>query len=155
MEQLSTSPEEYISRLPEERRAAMEKLRLTIRGNLPVGYEETMSYGMIAYVVPHRLYPSGYHVKPEEPLPFISIASQKNYIALYHMGLYMNQELLNWFRTEYPKVVPAKLDMGKSCIRFKQAGSIPYGLIAELCGKISAEEYISSYEQELSRSRKK
>ncbi|MNC31438.1 hypothetical protein D3C75_797590 [compost metagenome] len=155
MEYTANSPEDYIRQLPEERKAAIEKLRLTVKQNLPNGFEETMAYGMIAYVVPHHLYPPGYHVKPEEPLPFMSIASQKNYIALYHMGIYMNPELLAWFQEEYPKVVPTRLDMGKSCIRFKKVSSIPYELIAELSGKVTVEEYIGRYEREIALIKKK
>ncbi|GGG03450.1 hypothetical protein GCM10010912_55160 [Paenibacillus albidus] len=149
------SPEEYISQLPEERKEAMEKLRRTIKDKLPAGYQETMSYGMLTYVVPHSLYPPGYHVNPQQPLPFISIASQKNFIALYHLGLYMYPELLEWFLGEYPKHVQTKLDMGKSCVRFKKVGSIPYDLIGELSGKITVEEYISMYETATDKTKKK
>ncbi|WP_342439444.1 DUF1801 domain-containing protein [Paenibacillus sp. FSL L8-0436] len=151
----SESPENYISQLPEDRQEAITQLRSTIKGNLPSGFEETMSYGMITYVVPHHLYAPGYHVNAEQPLPFISIASQKNFIALYHMGVYMYPELLAWFRREYPKHVQTKLDMGKSCIRFKKTNNIPYGLIAELSSKITVQEYIEIYERETEKIRKK
>ena len=143
------SPEEYISQLPEDRKLAMDKIRQTIKDNIPMGFEEIISYGMISYVVPHDKYPSGYHVNPKEPLPFMSLASQKNYIALYHMGIYMVPTLLSWFQAEYPKHVQTKLDMGKSCIRFKNINSIPYNLIAELCRKITVEDYIKRYEEVL------
>ncbi|WP_410510899.1 DUF1801 domain-containing protein [Paenibacillus sp. BR2-3] len=117
----------------------LKRLRETIKENLPPGFEEKTAYGMIGYVVPHRIYPSGYHVTPGQPLPFISLASQKNYIALYHMGIYTVPDVLAWFQEEYPKHVKTKLDMGKSCIRFKKMDSIPYDLIAELCRKITVE----------------
>jgi len=141
----ANSPEEYIGQLPEDRKKAIERLRTTIKANLPNGFEETMSYGMIGYVVPHSIYPSGYHVNPKEPLPFISIASQKNYIALYHMGMYSFPDILEWFQEEYPKYVKTKLDMGKGCIRFKKIEKIPYDLIAVLCRKITMEDYLMKY----------
>ena len=151
----ANSPEEYITQLPEDRQKPIEKLRTIIKENLPTGFEETISYGMIGYVVPHRIYPSGYHVNPEEPLPFISIASQKNFIALYHMGIYMNSDVLTWFREEYPKHVRTKLDMGKSCVRFKKLDTIPYELIGELSKKMSLEDYIKQYEAEVEKTIKK
>lgn len=147
----ANSPEAYICQLPEDRKQAMDKLRITIKENLPTGFKETISYGMIGYVVPHSIYPSGYHVNPEEPLPFISIASQKNYVALYHMGIYTFPEVLAWLQQEYPKHVHTKIDMGKSCIRFKKMESIPYDLIAELCKKITLEDYLKKYEIEVKR----
>ena len=147
MQSKAKTPAEYISELPEERKQPMLKLRETILENLPKGFEEEMSYGMIGYVVPHSLYPAGYHVNPELPLPFINIASQKKFIALYHMGIYSDKDLLNWFVSEYPKHVKTKLDMGKSCIRFKNTNNIPYKLIGELVSKISAEQWIKKYEQ--------
>ncbi|OAB26518.1 hypothetical protein PMSD_25375 [Paenibacillus macquariensis subsp. defensor] len=138
----ANSPEDYINQLPEERKAVISKLRKIIRESLPVGFEETMSYGFISYVVPHSLYPAGYHCNPKEPLPFMSIASQKNFVAVYHMGVYADQELLNWFVQEYPNYMKTKLDMGKSCIRFKNMNQIPYALIGELCTKITVEQWI-------------
>ncbi|PKL79200.1 MAG: hypothetical protein CVV25_08870 [Ignavibacteriae bacterium HGW-Ignavibacteriae-4] len=145
----SNSPEEYISKLPDDRKEAMTKLRKTIKDNLPKGFKEVMSYGMIGYVVPHTLYPDGYHCSPELPLPFLSIASQKNFVALYHMGIYADKELLDWFVAEYPKYVKTKLDMGKSCIRFKKVETIPFDLIAELCTKMTAQQWINLYEKNL------
>jgi len=143
--------EEYIEALPEDRKAMIEKLRNVILDNLPEGYEEQLSYGMIGYVVPLSRYPKGYHAKEGEPLPFISLASQKNYIALYHMGLYGKPELEEWFVKEYSNRVPTKLNMGKSCIRFKNPDHIPYDLVAELCQKISVDEFIRIYEESLKR----
>ena len=147
----ATSPQEYIAELPEDRQVAMSELRNTILSNIPKGFEETMSYGMIGYVVPHSIYPSGYHCTPELPLPFINIASQKNYIALYHSGIYADKELNQWFVEQYPKFVATKLDMGKSCIRFKKVDSIPYQLIGELCKKMTVEDWISRYEANIKR----
>jgi len=137
----------YINEIPVEKKAAFEKLRNTILSNLPKGLEEQMSYGMIGYVVPHTIYPRGYHCSPELPLPFISIASQKNFIALYHMGIYSKPELLDWFVQEFPKHSKQKLDMGKSCIRFKKVTEIPFGLIGELMKKMTVNEWIDLYEQ--------
>ena len=138
----ANSPEDYINQLPEERKAVISELRKIILESLPVGFEETMSYGFISYVVPHSLYPAGYHCNPKEPLPFMSIASQKNFVAVYHMGVYADQELLNWFVQEYPNHMKTKLDMGKSCIRFKKMNQIPYELIGELSKKITVEQWI-------------
>ncbi len=143
------TPDEYISKLPEERKEVFSRLRQSILENLPDGFNEEISYGMIGYVVPHYLYPSGYHVNPKLPLPFINIASQKNFIAFYHMGVYANTEVLNWFIAEYPKYVKTKLDMGKSCIRFKNIHSIPYKLIGELVSKMTPENWVELYESNL------
>jgi uncharacterized protein YdhG (YjbR/CyaY superfamily) len=140
------SPDQYIEMVPEERKPAMKKLRQVIQDNLPEGFTETITYGMIGYVVPHSLYPKGYHSDPKQPLPFMNIASQKNFIALYHMGLYSNSALLDWFKGEYAKHFKAKLDMGKGCLRFKKAEDIPFDLIGELSAKISVTEWIKRYE---------
>jgi hypothetical protein len=140
------NPNNYIDQLPDDRKEVIKKLRKSILENLPKGFSETMSYGMIGFVVPHSNYPAGYHCDPKLPLPFISIASQKNFIAIYHMGLYADNKLLEWFSTEYPKHSKAKLDMGKSCIRFKKMDGIPYQLIGELAGKMSVKEWINIYE---------
>ncbi len=137
--------QEYISSLPTDRQIVIQKLRETIINSLPQGFEETISYGMIGYVVPLSIYPAGYHCDPKLPLPFINLASQKNFVALYHMGIYADDNLLNWFTNEYPKYCKTKLDMGKSCIRFKKMEDIPYQLIAELCSKISVEKWIEAY----------
>jgi len=142
---------DYINAVPDDRREAMTKLREAIAENIPDGFEEAISYGMPGWVVPHSIYPGGYHCKPEEPLPFVSIASQKNFIALYHMGIYASPKLLEWFIGEYPKHVSSKLDMGKSCIRFKKIDDIPYKLIAELMTKISCDDWIANYEKNLKR----
>lgn len=127
------------------------KLREVINQNIPQDFEEALSYGMPGWVVPHSLYPSGYHCKPEEPLPFLSLASQKNFIGFYHMGIYADNELTQWFQSEYAKVVPTKLDMGKSCVRLKKPEHIPYDLIGELCTKITAKRWIEIYETNIKR----
>ncbi|CAM3620890.1 hypothetical protein FSS13T_17950 [Flavobacterium saliperosum S13] len=146
MQSTAKTPQEYIDSLPEERKAAMQKLRSVISENLPTGFQETIGYGMLCYVVPHSTYPNGYHCDPKLPLPFLSVASQKNFIAVYHMGIYMDEKLLNWFTAEYPKHVKTKLDMGKSCIRFKKMDQIPFDLLGELFQKITVEDWISKYE---------
>ena len=147
MQSKATTPEQYLSELPEDRKEAMLKLRNAIKENLPQGFEEVLSYGMLGYVVPHSIYPSGYHCDPKLPLPFINLASQKNFIALYHMGIYANKNLESWFVSEYPKHVKTKLDMGKSCIRFKKMDDIPFDFIGELAAKLSVEDWISIYEK--------
>ena len=147
MQSKATTPEQYLSELPEDRKEAMLKLRNAIKENLPQGFEEVLSYGMLGYVVPHSIYPSGYHCDPKLPLPFINLASQKNFIALYHMGIYANKNLESWFVSEYPKHVKSKLDMGKSCIRFKKMDDIPFHFIGELAAKVSVEDWISNYEK--------
>lgn len=145
------TPETYIKSLPIERQATMKKLRETILKNLPKGFSEEMSYGIIGYVVPKTVYPNGYHCDPKLPLPFLSIASQKNFIAVYHMGMYADKPLYDWFVEEYPKHVKTKLDMGKSCLRFKKLDQIPYELIGQLVSKISVEQWIELYEEKLKR----
>lgn len=146
MQYKADSPEEYINQLPKDRQEAIKKLRKTILDNLPKGMEEQMSYGMLGYVIPHSTYPDGYHCNPKLPLPFINLASQKNFIAIYHMGMYAKKEVLNWFTTEFPKHCKYKLDMGKSCVRFKKIEDIPYNLIGELTAKMTTEEWINIYE---------
>tara|TARA_R110001583_G_scaffold412_2_gene3847 strand:+ start:90546 stop:91010 length:465 start_codon:yes stop_codon:yes gene_type:complete len=143
------TPEEYIAQIPEDRIPYFKKLREAIANNIPKGFEEQMSYGMIGYVVPKSRYPDGYHCNTSLPLPFINIASQKNFIALYHMGIYVNSELLDWFVSEYPKHCKRKLDMGKSCIRFKKPEEIPFELIAEFMQKMTVEDWVNLYEKAL------
>ena len=153
MQSTAASPEEYINSLPEERKQAISELRKVIRKYLPEGFAEVMNYGMIGYVVPHSIYPDGYHCDPKLPLPFMNIASQKNYIAVYHMGVYSNEKLLKWFTEEYKKQSSTKLDMGKSCIRFKKVENIPYNLIGELAKKITVADWISVYEKSIKKQR--
>jgi hypothetical protein len=139
--------QEYLQNLPEERINAIESLRNIIKKNLPKGFEECISYGMIGYSVPHSLYPKGYHCDPKIALPFLSIASQKNFIAVYHMGIYADTNLLQWFTHEYPNHSKAKLDMGKSCIRFKKMDQIPFDLIGALAAKMTPQQWIELYEK--------
>jgi hypothetical protein len=144
-----TTIHEILANVPEDRAAHFNKLHDVIVKNLPKGFEAAISYGGLGYVVPHTIYPSGYHCKPIEPLPFAGIASQKNSINFYHMGIYANPDLLNWFVAEYPKHSKQKLDMGKSCVRFKKLDQIPYQLIGELMTKMTVEDWISIYERQL------
>lgn len=145
------SVEEYLLGIPEDRKPFFFKLREIILENLPEGFKEEINYGMIGYVVPHEIYPSGYHCTPELPLPFINIASQKNYISFYHMGIYADDQLLDWFVSEYKKSSKLKLDMGKSCIRFKKPEFIPFELIGKLIQKMSANDWIKLYEEKIKR----
>ena len=151
MQSTAATPEDHISEIPVDRQAAFKKLRNSIKKNLPKGFKEVMGYGMIGYVVPHSLYPDGYHCDPKVPLPFMNIASQKNFIAVYHMGMYASPALLKWFTDEFSKKSKKKLDMGKSCIRFKHPDDIPFDLIGELSAKITPQEWINAYEKNLKR----
>ncbi|PHS04128.1 MAG: hypothetical protein COA88_14255 [Kordia sp.] len=147
MQSKATTPEQYIAELPEDRIAVIAKLRQVILDYLPAGFEEIMNYGMLGYVVPHSTYPDGYHCDPKLPLPFISLASQKAHIGFYHMGMYANEELLNWFTAEYEKTgIKVKLNMGKSCIRFKKEAHIPFELLGQLVAKVTPEQWIEIYE---------
>lgn len=144
-----TTIDEILANLPDDRKDAFTKLHQTIVSNLPEGFEPGISYGMLGYVIPHHLYPAGYHCKPSEPLPFASLASQKNSISFYHMGIYMDPALMEWFVVEYPKHSKQKLDMGKSCIRFKKPDQIPFELIGQLMQKMTAAQWIALYERNL------
>ncbi len=147
----SRAVDDYLDSLPAERQAPMRELRRRIGAALPAGFEECISYGMIGWVVPHALYPAGYHCDPKLPLPFLSLASQKASINLYHMGLYADPALLAWFQAEHAKASPRKLDMGKSCIRYKKAEDIPWVLIEQLAGRLSPADWIARYESQLKR----
>jgi uncharacterized protein YdhG (YjbR/CyaY superfamily) len=149
MQSTAKTVNDYLNELPEERKTAFLKLRNCILDNIPKGFEEQLSYGMVGYVVPHSIYPNGYHCNPKLPLPFMAIASQKNFIALYHMGIYVNPKLLQWFTTEYPKHSNQKLDMGKSCIRFKKMDQIPFDLLEELSAKMSVQDWVECYESQI------
>ena len=142
----AATAEQYLNELPPDRKEPVRLLRDTVLKNLPKGFKETIGHGMFNYVVPHSLYPAGYHCNPQQPLPFAAIASQKNFIAFYHMGIYSQPDLLNWFVEEYPKHSKTRLDMGKSCIRFKKPDQIPYKLIGELSKKINVKDWINIYE---------
>ena len=138
---------EYLNEMPSDRKKAINELRKVILKNLPKGFREEMNYGMIGYVVPHSIYAPGYHCNPKLPLPFMNVASQKNFISLYHMGIYANDEVMKWFVAEFAKRSSVKLDMGKGCIRFKKPEHIPLELIGELTAKISVQDWIHLYEK--------
>jgi uncharacterized protein YdhG (YjbR/CyaY superfamily) len=146
MQSSALTPNQYIAELPEDRKAIIEKLRKVVIDNIPSGFVEEMGYGILGYVVPHSLYPKGYHCNPKDPLPFFGMASQKNTVNIYHMGVYADPKLHDWFVAEYPKYCKSKLDMGKSCIRFKKLDEIPYDLIGELVAKMTVEQWIELYE---------
>ena len=135
-----------LENIPEERKEAFNRLHQIIVDHLPAGLEPGLSYGNLGYVVPHSLYPAGYHCKPSEPLPLAWIASQKNSINFYHMGIYADPKLMDWFLAEYPKHSTQKLDMGKSCMRFKKPEQIPFELLGQLMGKMTAAQWIDMYE---------
>jgi uncharacterized protein YdhG (YjbR/CyaY superfamily) len=142
------TPQDYMDSLPEDRKEALELLRKSISENLPEGFEEQMGYGMLGYVVPHSIYPAGYHCDPKLPLPFMGFASQKNFISFYHMGIYADKELMDWFLAEFPKYSDRKPDMGKSCIRFKKPAHIPHELLGRLAAKMSVKDWVSLYEKQ-------
>lgn len=146
MQSKATTVDQYIAEAPQERQEALQKLRATILAHLPKGFVEAMGYGMAGYAVPHSIYPAGYHCTPHLPLPFMGFASQKNSINFYHMGIYADETLYNWFLTEYAKFSKKKLDIGKSCMRFKKPEDIPFDLIGELVSKISVQDWIATYE---------
>lgn len=149
-----TTVDEYMATLPEDRKKAIAELRKVIKKNIPKGFQEEISYGMPGYVVPHSKYPAGYHCDPKLPLPFLSFASQKNFIAIYHMGIYADAKLLQWFTEAHAKASAKKLDMGKSCLRYKKLEDIPYQLIGELVSKITADDWIEMYERNFKNKRK-
>jgi uncharacterized protein YdhG (YjbR/CyaY superfamily) len=151
MQSKAITVDQYISELPADRQKAVAELRKVIKKNLPKGFSEGMGYGNMGYSVPHSLYPAGYHCDPKLPLPFMGIASQKHFIAVYHMGVYTDPKLLKWFTDAYAKAGVGKLDMGKSCIRFKNPEKIPYKLIGELASKITPQQWIEVYEKNVKR----
>lgn len=151
MQSRAETVDQYIAELPDDRRKVITELRNQIKKNLPKGFEECMGYGMIGYVVPHSLYPAGYHCKPKDPLPFMNIASQKNFVAVYSMSIYANPKLLKWFTEAYGIAGVGKLDMGKSCIRFKRMDKIPYNLFGQLASKITPKEWIEYYQKTIKR----
>ena len=155
MQSKAKTADDYIAELPADRKEAIIKLRKEVLKNLPKGFKEVMGYGMMGYVVPHSIYPAGYHCTPSDPLPFAGLASQKNFIAFYHMGIYSDPKLLEWFVKEYPKHTDAKLDMGKSCIRFKKPEKIPFKLFGELMSKMTVNDWIGKYESVLKKSKTK
>ncbi len=151
MQSKATTVEAYVAELPEDRQKMINEFRKVIKKNLPKGFQECMNYGMIGWVVPHSKYPGGYHCNPKDPLPFMGLASQKNSVNFYHMGIYGDPKLLKWFKDEHAKASSKKLDMGKSCVRNKKAEDIPLKLIGELAAKISVDDWIARYEKMLKR----
>lgn len=147
MQSEAITPDAFLSSLEPADHQVMQDLRRVIRDNLPQGFAEVMQYGMLSYVVPHNLYPAGYHAKPADPLPFVSLARQKQHFAVYHMGLYASPSLTDWFRQAYETQYGRKLDMGKSCLRFRKPEHIPFRLLAELMRKITVDDYIEAYRQ--------
>lgn len=155
MQSKAATVTDYIAELPADRQKAIKELRRVINKNLPKGFKESMGYGMMGWSVPHSIYPAGYHCNPKDPLPFMGLASQKHFIAVYHMGVYADPKLLKWFTDAHAKASPKRLDMGKSCIRYKKPEDIPYALIGELASKITVEQWIDRYESVLKDSRKR
>ncbi len=151
MRSKAETPDEYVESLPDDRKAAISAIRKAVNDNLPEGFKECMAYGMIGWVVPHSLYPPGYHCDPKLPLGFMNLASQKNHIALYSMCLYGNSKQLEWFTAEWARHSTNKLNMGKSCIRFSKLDDVPLGLIGELASKVTPEQWIEIYEKALQR----
>ena len=149
MKPTPATPTEYIDRLPEDRKAPIQKLRESILEHLDPEFQECINYDMIGYVVPFTIYPDGYHCNPILPLPYVSLASQKNFIVVYHLGIYAKKEILDWLVAEYPKHCTTTLDMGKSCIRFKKMNDIPYTLIGQLAAKLSVDEWLTLYESKI------
>lgn len=147
----AATPDEYIDSLPEERRAAISAIREVINKNIPEGFEESVGYGMMGWSVPHSLYPAGYHCNPQQALPYMGLASQKNHIAVYSMSLYSDEALLAWFREAWPRHSDRKLDMGKSCIKFKKFEHVPLDLIGQLASKMTPQQWIETYERVMKR----
>ncbi len=137
--------DEYLAELPADRRAAIQAVRAVILKNLDRGYAEGMQYGMIGYHVPHRVYPPGYHCDPRQPLPFAALASQKNYMSVYLMCTYGSPQHAAWFRQAWAKT-GKKLDMGKSCIRFKKLDDLALDVLGQAIARIPAKEYIAQIE---------
>lgn len=143
--------QKYIEKIDEPRKEAYLKLLEILKENLPEGFKFQFGYGMPGWDVPFETYPQGYHTDPSHELPFLALGIQKGHIGLYHLGIYADPKLLEWFQEEYKKQVPTKLNMGKSCIRFTNVKNIPYDLIAELAKKMSVDDYIKLYETNLNR----
>ena len=139
------SVDDYLAGVPEERREVLQAVRQTILENLSQGYEEGIQYGMIGYYVPHEIYPAGYHADPRQPVPFAGLASQKNHMAIYLMSVYADPELEGWFRAAWTNA-GKRLDMGKSCVRFKKLDAVPLDVIAETVRRVPVSEFIDQYE---------
>ena len=142
--------EDYLASLPPDRREAIQAVREVILKNLDDDYSEGIQYGMIGYFVPHSIYPPGYHCDPKQPLPFAGLASQKNHMAIYLMCVYGNATLDNWLRDEWAKT-GKKLDMGKSCIRFKKLADLPLELIGRAIARVPAKKFIADFESQIAK----
>ncbi len=154
MQSKATTVAAYLKELPDDRRKAIKAIRKEIRDHLPKGYKEGMQYGMIGYFVPHRIYPAGYHCDPSQPLPYAHLASQKNHMAIYLFGMYSNPEISDWFIQQW-KLSGKKLDMGKSCVRFKKIEDVPLALIGQVIAKVPVKELIREYEAAIDPSKRK
>jgi len=148
MQSSAKTPASYLAELPEDRKAFIGAIHDAVNKNLPKGFQEGMGYGMIVWSVPHSIYPKGYHVNPKLPLMIMSLASQKNYVSFYHMGLY-NGGLLEWFSKEWAAVSKKKLDIGKCCVRFKKMEDVPLDLIGKLAAKMTPQQWVEAYEKAL------
>lgn len=154
MQSKATTVAAYLKELPDDRRKAIKAIRKEILAHLPKGYKEGMQYGMIGYFVPHRIYPAGYHCDPSQPLPYAHLASQKNHMVIYLFGMYSNPEISDWFIQQW-KLSGKKLDMGKSCVRFKKIEDVPLALIGQVIAKVPVKELIREYEAAIDPSKRK
>ena len=155
MQSTATTVQAYLDALPAERRVIIDAVHNVIRANLDPAYAEVMQYGMMSWVIPHSVHPPGYHCNPKEPVPFAALASQKNYVSLYLMGLYVGcketeeTEELAWFQNAWAASGKKKLDMGKACVRFKKLDDTPLDVIGEAIRRMPAQRYLSTYTQTL------
>jgi hypothetical protein len=145
MQSSAKTPTEYLASLPPERRRELAAVRSVIKEHLPKGFVETMQYGMITYVVPLKVYPAGYLGKKDVPVPYASLAAQKGHLALYLMCVYGNPKLERWFKSAWEKS-GKKLDMGKSCVRFKSADALALEVIAEAIERTPVKDFVELYE---------
>jgi uncharacterized protein YdhG (YjbR/CyaY superfamily) len=154
MQSKVTSIAEYLAELPDDRRKALKKIRAEIRKSLPKGYKEGMQYGMIGYFVPHSIYPDGYHCDRRQPVPFASLASQKNHMALYLFCIYTDESLKDWFVKGWKKT-GCKIDMGKGCVRFKSIDDVPLELVGKVISRVPVNKFLASYEAGIPMSKRK
>lgn len=150
MQSKATTVAQYLAALPDDRRKTLDAVRRVIRKNLDKNFEEGIQYGMIGYYVPHRVYPPGYHCDPKQPLPYVALASQKNYMSLYLMCIYGHDELRDSFEAAWAKS-GKKLDMGKSCIRFKKLDDLALDVIGQAIKKTPAKKFVAHYEATMAR----
>lgn len=148
------TPAQYLKELPDDRRKALKAVRKVINDNLPKGYKEGIQYNMIGWFVPHSVHPDGYHCDPKQPVPFAHIASQKNHMAIYLFCIYTDTKLTDWFVKEWKKT-GKKLDMGKSCIRFKSLEDVPLELIGQTIAKVPVDVFLDGYLSSVPAARRK